>query len=60
ITRVDGLTVTTLAELRARLREKREEKSVSLVVMRGGSPLTVTVTLEPPETEPARTRSAVL
>jgi serine protease Do len=60
ITRVDGLTVTTLAELRARLREKREEKSVSLMVMRGGSPLTVTVTLEPPETEPARTRSAVL
>lgn len=60
ITRVDGLTVTTLAELRARLREKREEKSVSLMVMRQGAPLTVTVTLEPPETEPTKTRSAVL
>lgn len=60
ITRVDGLTVTTLAELRARLREKREEKTVSVMVMRQGSPLSVTVTLETPETEPARTRSAAL
>lgn len=60
ITRVDGLTVTTLAELRARLREKREEKTVSLMVMRQGLPLSVTVTLETPQPEPARTRSAAL
>lgn len=60
ITRVDGLTVTTLAELRARLREKREEKTVALMVMRQGSPLSVTVTLETPQPEPARTRSAAL
>ncbi len=60
ITRVDGLAVTTLAELRARLREKREEKSVSLMVMRQGSPVTITVTLEPPEPPPAKTRSAAL
>lgn len=60
ITRVDGLTVTTLAELRARLREKREEKTVALMVMRQGSPVSVTVTLETPQEEPARTRSAAL
>ncbi|MGB6876848.1 MAG: PDZ domain-containing protein [Candidatus Acidiferrales bacterium] len=60
ITRIDGLTVTTLAELRARLREKREEKSVSLMVMRQGSPVTITVTLESPAPQPAKTRSAEL
>ncbi|HEV2420487.1 MAG TPA: PDZ domain-containing protein [Candidatus Acidoferrales bacterium] len=60
ITRVDGLTVTTLAELRVRLREKREEKTVSLMVMRQGAPVSVTVTLETPQPEPARTRSAAL
>ena len=60
ITRVDGLTVTTLNELRARLREKRDEKTVSLMVMRQGAPMSVTVTLETPEQEPARTRSAAL
>lgn len=57
ITRVDGITVTTLAELRAQLREKREEKTVKLMVMRQGSPVPVTVTLESPEPQPARTRS---
>lgn len=60
ITRVDGLTVTTLAELRARLREKREDKSVSLMVMRQGSPVTITVTIEPPTPQPEKTRSAAL
>ncbi len=60
ITRVDGVTVTTLAELRAQLREKREEKTVKLMVMRQGSPLSVTVTLESPEPQPARARSAAL
>jgi len=60
ITRVDGLTVTTLAELRAQLREKREEKSVSLMVMRQGTPVSVTVTIETPQPEPTRTRSAAL
>lgn len=60
ITRVDGITVTTLAELRAQLREKREEKTVKLMVMRQGSPVSVSVTLESPEPQPARTRSAAL
>lgn len=60
ITRVDGLTVTTLAELRARLREKRQEETVSLMVMRQGSPVTITVKLESPEPRPAKTRSAAL
>jgi serine protease Do len=60
ITRVDGVTVTTLAELRAQLRAKREEKTVSVMVIRQGSPMSVTVTLESPEPQPARTRSAAL
>lgn len=60
ITRVDGLTVTSLQELRARLREKRDEKTVSLMVMRQGAQLSVTVTLESPEQQPTRTRSAAL
>jgi serine protease Do len=60
ITRVDGITVTTLAELRSQLREKREEKTVKLMVMRQGSPVSVTVTLETPEPQPARARSAAL
>jgi serine protease Do len=60
ITRVDGLTVTSLQELRARLREKHDEKTVSVVVMRQGSPMTITVTVEPPEPQPSRTRSAAL
>ncbi len=60
ITRVDGLTVTTLTELRARLREKRDEKGVALMVMRQGSPVTITVMLESPAPQPAKTRSAAL
>lgn len=60
ITRVDGITVTTLAELRSQLRQKREEKTVKLMVMRQGSPVSVTVMLESPEPQPARTRSAAL
>jgi serine protease Do len=60
ITRVDGVTVRSLQELRARLREKRDEKTVSVMVMRQGSPLSVTVTLESPEPQPTRTRSATL
>lgn len=60
ITRVDGITVTTLAELRAQLRQKREEKTVKLMVMRQGSPVSLTVTLESPEPQPVRARSAAL
>lgn len=60
ITRVDGVAVTTLAELRAQLRQKREEKTVKLMVMRQGSPVSVAVTLETPEPWPVKTRSAAL
>lgn len=60
ITRVNGITVTTLAELRSQLRQNREEKTVKLMLMRQGSPVSVTVTLESPETQPAKTRSAAL
>lgn len=61
ITKVDGVEVRTVDELRRELREKREKKSVPLIVVRNGSQVMINVTLEHPKTEPeTRVRSAVL
>ena len=61
ITKVDGVEVRTVDELRQQLRDKREKKSVPLTVTRNGSQVTINVTLEHPSSEPAvRVRSAVL
>ncbi len=61
ITKVDGVEVRTVDELRRELREKREKKSVPLIVVRNGSQVTINVTLEQPKVEPeARVRSAVM
>ena len=61
ITKVDGVEVRTVDELRRELREKREKKSVPLIVVRNGSQLTINVTLEQPKVEPeTRVRSAAL
>lgn len=61
ITKVDGVEVRTVDELRQQLREKREKKSVPLIVVRNGSQVTINVTIEHPSQEPAvRVRSAVL
>ncbi|HEV2304674.1 MAG TPA: PDZ domain-containing protein [Candidatus Acidoferrales bacterium] len=60
ITRVDGVAVKTVDELREQLREKHEQKTVPLTVVRNGSQTTLTVALEQPATEPARVQSAAL
>lgn len=61
ITKVDGVEVRTVDELRRELRDKREKKSVPLIVVRNGSQVTITVTLEQPKAETeTRVRSAAL
>lgn len=60
ITRVDSAAVKSVGELRDQLREKRDQKSVSLTIMRQGSEKSVTVPIEPPAAHPAATRSAAL
>ncbi|HKW88353.1 MAG TPA: PDZ domain-containing protein [Candidatus Acidoferrales bacterium] len=61
ITKVDGNAVKSLGELRDNLREKRDEKSVTLTIVRDGAEKSVNVAVEPPPT-PHRTltRSATM
>jgi serine protease Do len=49
IVKVDGKPVRTLAELRAQLRDKGEQKSVSLGILRKGAQMNVAVTIERPQ-----------
>jgi serine protease Do len=49
IVKVDGKAVRTLAELRAQLRDKGEQKSVSLGILRKGAEMNVAVTIERPQ-----------
>ena len=60
ITRVDGATIKTVDDLRERLRQEREQKTVSLTVVRQGSEMAITVPITAPVARPIRTRSAVL
>jgi len=60
ITRVEGAAVKTVDDLRERLRDQREQKSVSLTIIRQGSEMKVPVTIEDPAEHPIRTRAAVL
>lgn len=60
ITGVDGAAVKTVDDLRERLREQREHKSVSLTIIRQGSEIKVPVTIEAPTEHPIRTRAAAL
>ncbi len=48
ITKVDGKAVKTLRELREQLRQKSDQKSVNLSVLRRGAETTVPVTIEKP------------
>lgn len=48
ITKADGKPVHSLGELRAELREKSAEKSVTLGILRKGSEMSVPVAIEPP------------
>jgi serine protease Do len=49
IVKVDGKSVHTLADLRGQLREKGDQKSVALVIVRKGSEMNVTVAIEKPQ-----------
>ncbi len=49
ITKVAGQRVRTLSELRSALREKREEKSLAVTVIRKGAETALTVEIEPPK-----------
>jgi serine protease Do len=53
ITRIDGDRIKTVSELRAKLREKRESKSVKVEVVRKGSAMSLDVEIEQPK-PPAR------
>ena len=58
ITKVDGKAVRSLADLRAELREKSAEKSVTLGILRKGSEISVPVAIELP-TSPESMRRPV-
>lgn len=60
ITRVDGAAVKTVDDLREHLRDQREQKSVSLTIIRQGSEMKVPVTIEAPAEHRIRTQAAVL
>ncbi|HEV2314964.1 MAG TPA: PDZ domain-containing protein [Candidatus Acidoferrales bacterium] len=60
ITQVDGAAVKTVDDLRERLRDRREQKSVSLTIIRQGSEIKVPVTIEAPTEHPIGTRAAAL
>lgn len=60
ITGVNGAAVKTVDDLREHLRDQREQKSVSLTIIRQGSEMKVPVTMEAPAEHPIRTRTAVL
>ena len=49
IVKVDGKPVRTLADLRGQLRDKGEQKSVSLGILRRGAEMSVAVTIEKPQ-----------
>lgn len=48
ITKVDGNGVKSLGELRDKLREKHDQKSVALTIIRAGAEKSVSVAIEPP------------
>lgn len=61
IVKLDGAAVKSVTALREQLREKREQKSVKLGVLRKGSQLEVTVQLERPAPEnPQGIHTAIL
>jgi serine protease Do len=61
ITKVDGNAVKSVEELRDQLREKREQKSVTLSIVREGAEKSISVAIEHlPPPHPAAIRSAIL
>ncbi|MGC2294446.1 MAG: PDZ domain-containing protein, partial [Candidatus Acidiferrales bacterium] len=49
IIKIDGKPVRTLADLRTQLRDKGDQKSVSLGILRKGAEMSVAVTMEKPQ-----------
>jgi serine protease Do len=49
ITKIDSKPVSSLSDLRQQLRDKSDEKSVSLGILRKGSEMNVSVTIEKPQ-----------
>jgi serine protease Do len=49
ITKIDSKPVSSLSDLREQLRDKSSEKSVSLGILRKGSEMSVSVTIEKPQ-----------
>jgi serine protease Do len=49
ITKIDSKPVSSLSDLRQQLRDKSDEKSVSLEILRKGTGMNVSVTLEKPQ-----------
>ncbi len=49
IIKIDGKPVSSLGELRQQLRDKTDEKSVSLGILRKGSEMNIAVTIEKPQ-----------
>lgn len=61
IVKLDGTPVKSVSDLRDQLRDKRDQKSASLEVLRRGAPLNLTVELQHPEQQnPRPFQSAVL
>lgn len=61
ITKVDTSAVKSVGELRDQLRGKREQKSVTLTIVRDGAEKSISVAIEPPPSlHPAVIRSATL
>jgi|GEM_PF-2719260 len=60
ITRVGGVEVRTVSELREQLQIKREQKTVALTIVRNGSPITITVKLEPETRAPMEIRAEAM
>lgn len=60
ITRVASVEVRTVGDLREQLQIKREQKSVALTIVRGGSPMTITVKLEPETRVPMEIRAEAM
>jgi serine protease Do len=53
IVKVDGDRVENSSDLRSKLRDKREQKTVRLTVLRKGAEIAVNVEIEPPRPAPA-------
>lgn len=57
ITHIEGDRIKTISDLRAKLREKRESKSIKVDFLRRGSPMSLNVEIEQPKPPAPRARA---